>query len=51
MLLAGTRAWQAALGTGPGGNSADPWLSLLLVFAAVYLSLGVVIFGSLQESG
>jgi len=51
VLLAGTRAWQVALGTGPGGDSADPWLSLLLVFAVVYLSLGVVIFGSLQESG
>jgi heme exporter protein B len=51
VLLAGTRAWQAALGTGPGGDSADPWLSLLLVFAVVYLALGVVIFGSLQESG
>ncbi len=51
VLLAGTRAWQVALGTGPGGDSVDPWLSLLLVFAVVYLSLGVVIFGSLQESG
>jgi heme exporter protein B len=51
VLLAGTRAWQAALGTGPGGDAADPWLSLLLVFAVVYLSVGVVIFGSLQESG
>jgi heme exporter protein B len=51
VLLAGTRAWQAALGTGPGGDSADPWLSLLLVFAVVYLCLGVMIFGSLQESG
>ena len=51
VLLAGTRAWQAALGTGPGGDAADPWLRLLLVFAAVYLSLGVVIFGPLQEAG
>lgn len=51
VLLAGTRAWQVALGTGTGGDSVDPWLSLLLVFAVVYLSLGVVIFGSLQESG
>jgi heme exporter protein B len=51
VLLAGTRAWQAALGTGPGGDTADPWLSLLVVFAVVYLALGVVIFGSLQESG
>jgi heme exporter protein B len=50
VLLAGTRAWQAALGTGPGGDAADPWLRLLLVFAAVYLSVGVLIFGPLQES-
>ena len=47
VLVAGTRAWQAALGTGTGG---DPWLSLLLVFAAVYLALGVVIFGPIQEA-
>jgi heme exporter protein B len=50
VLLAGTRAWQAALGTGPGGDAADPWLRLLFVFAAVYLALGVIIFGPLQES-
>ena len=50
VLLAGTRAWQAALGTGPGGDTADPWLRLLLVFAVVYLALGVVIFGPLQEA-
>jgi len=51
VLLAGTRAWQAGLGTGPGGDSADPWVSLLAVFAVVYLALGVVIFGPLQEGG
>ncbi|MHB1719117.1 MAG: heme exporter protein CcmB [Acidimicrobiales bacterium] len=57
VLLAGTRAWQAALsGSGTGatavaaGAAAGPWLPLLLVFAAVYLSLGVVIFGPLQEA-
>ena len=50
VLLAGTRAWQVALGTGPGGDSADPWLRLMLVFAAVYLALGVMIFGPLQEA-
>ena len=45
-------------GRGPGrwrsgparGDAADPWLRLLLVFAAVYLALGVVIFGPLQEA-
>jgi heme exporter protein B len=49
VLLAGTRAWQAAMGVGSVGGSA-PWLRLLLVFAAVYLALGVVIFGPLQEA-
>ena len=49
VLLAGTRAWQVALGSAPKG-SGDPWLGLLLVFAAVYLALGVVIFGALQEA-
>lgn len=49
VLLAGTRAWQAALGTGPGGG-AGPWVELLVVFAAVYLALGVVIYGPLLEA-
>ena len=31
-------------------SAGDPWLRLLLVFAAVYLALGVVIFGPLQEA-
>ncbi|HXQ58649.1 MAG TPA: heme exporter protein CcmB [Acidimicrobiales bacterium] len=51
VLLAGTRAWQVALGTGPGGDAADPWLRLMLVFAAVYLAVGVLTFGPLQEAG
>ena len=54
VLLAGTRAWQVALGiagrAGGVDNAGDPWLRLLLVFAAVYLALGVVIFGPLQEA-
>jgi heme exporter protein B len=52
VLLAGTRAWQAALGIGAGnlGTAGDPWVRLLLVFAAVYLALGVVIYGPLQEA-
>ncbi len=49
VLLAGTRAWQAALGI-DSGSTGDPWVRLLLVFAAVYLALGVVIFGPLQEA-
>jgi heme exporter protein B len=49
VLLAGTRAWQIALGISTGGTG-DPWVRLLLVFAAVYLALGVIIFGPLQEA-
>jgi len=49
VLLAGTRVWQVALGI-QAGSPQDPWLRLLLVFAAVYLCLGVVIFGPLQEA-
>jgi heme exporter protein B len=49
VLLAGTRIWQAALA---GGVSADatPWLRLLAVFDAVYLALGVVIYGPIHET-
>jgi heme exporter protein B len=51
VLLAGTRAWQAALGTGlSGGASTGTWLELLVVFAAAYLALGVVIYGPLLEA-
>ncbi|HTZ09919.1 MAG TPA: heme exporter protein CcmB [Acidimicrobiales bacterium] len=49
VLVAGTKAWQSALGTS-GVGADDPWLRLLLVFAVVYLALGVVIFGPLQEA-
>ena len=49
VLLAGTRIWQAALA---GGVPADatPWLRLLAVFDAVYLALGVVIYGPIHET-
>jgi ABC-type transport system involved in cytochrome c biogenesis permease component len=49
VLLAGTRVWQSALA---GGIPADgsQWLRLLAVFDAVYLALGVVVFGPIQES-
>lgn len=49
VLLAGTRSWQSALGT-MSGAAGDPWLRILVVFAAVYLALGVVLFGVLQEA-
>ena len=47
VLLAATRAWEAALGLGIGDGS--EWVQLLAVFAAVYVMLGVMGFGSLLE--
>jgi heme exporter protein B len=49
VLLAGTRAWQVAAGLAPR-DGAGGWLGLLAVFAAVYLALGVVVYGVLQEA-
>jgi heme exporter protein B len=49
VLLAGTRIWQAALASGVAAQG-TPWLRLLVVFDAVYLALGVVVFGPLVES-
>lgn len=46
VLLAATQAWGAAMGD---GGSPGPWLELLGVFAAVYLSVGVAAFGPLME--
>jgi heme exporter protein B len=49
VLLAGTRIWQAAM---VGGIPADgsQWLRLLAVFDAVYLALGIVVYGPIQEA-
>ena len=47
VLLAATRAWEAALSGATGDG--DPWLQLLGVFAVVYLTVGVVAFGPLLE--
>lgn len=49
VLLAGTRIWQAAMA---GGVPADgtQWLRLLVVFDAVYVALGVVVYGPILES-
>ena len=49
VLLAGTRMWQAALAGGVA-SEATPWLRLLVVFDAVYVALGIVVFGPIQES-
>jgi len=47
VLLAATKAWQAALAGSPGDGG--PWLRLLVVFAVIYLTFGVLVFGSLLE--
>jgi len=48
VLLAGSRAWAAALA---GATSAGVgWLRILGPFAVVYLVLGIVLFGPLQEA-
>ena len=41
--------WQAALAGGVA-SEATPWLRLLVVFDAVYVALGIVVFGPIQES-
>ncbi len=47
VMLGATRAFEAAL----GGNTGDawPWVQLLVVFAAVYITAGVLAFGPLLE--
>jgi heme exporter protein B len=47
VLLAATRAWEAALSGAPADG--NPWLQLLGVFAVVYLTVGIVAFGPLLE--
>lgn len=49
VLLSGTRAWQAALGI-TKTTGADPWTVVLVVFAAVYLAVGVLAYGPLLEA-
>jgi heme exporter protein B len=47
VLLGATRAWEVAF-----GQSLDDgwkWVTLLAVFAVVYVTLGVLVFGSLLE--
>jgi heme exporter protein B len=48
ILLAGSKAWQAALSTSPG-NGAE-WLKILIPFAVIYLVVGVALYGPLQEA-
>jgi heme exporter protein B len=48
VLLAGTRIWQAALSGGVPSQGTS-WLRILLAFDAVYLALGVVLYGPILE--
>ncbi len=47
VLLAATRAWEAGLAGVPG--DAVSWLELLAAFAVLYIAIGVVGYGTLQE--
>lgn len=47
VLLAATRAWEAALSGAPGDGW--PWLRLLAVFAVIYVAAGVIAYGPLLE--
>jgi heme exporter protein B len=49
VLLAGTRIWQAAMAGGTPSAGTE-WLRLLVVFDAVYLAVGVIMFGPIQET-
>jgi len=49
VLLAGTRIWQAAM-AGRSPSDGTEWLRLLVVFDAVYLAVGVILFGPIQET-
>jgi heme exporter protein B len=48
VLLAGSKAWQASL-DGAAGTGTQ-WLRLLIPFAVIYLVIGVVLYGPLQEA-
>jgi len=49
VLLAATKAWNAALAGTPG--RAGGWLDVLVVFAVLYIAVGIVAFGPLLEDG
>jgi len=48
VLLAGSKAWQAALDA--NASSGTEWLRILIPFAVIYLVIGVVLYGPLQEA-
>jgi heme exporter protein B len=49
VLVAGTRIWQAAMVGGTPSDGAQ-WLRLLVVFDAVYVAVGVILYGPIQET-
>jgi heme exporter protein B len=49
VLIAGSRAWSAAVSGAIGSGTS--WLKILGPFAAVYLAVGVVLYGPMQETG
>lgn len=47
VLIAGTRSWQAGLA---GSHiSASPWLWILVAFAVLYICVGVVLYGPMED--
>ncbi len=48
ILLAGSKAWQAAVSTNASGGAG--WLRILIPFAVIYLVVGIALYGPLQEA-
>jgi heme exporter protein B len=48
VLLAGSKAWSAAVSAHVGSGA--QWLRLLIPFAVIYLVIGIVLYGPLQEA-
>ena len=48
VLLAGSKAWEAALNG--NASSGTQWLKILVPFAVIYLVVGIVLYGPLQEA-
>jgi heme exporter protein B len=48
VLLAGSKVWQAALSGST--SSGSQWLKILIPFAVVYVVVGIVLYGPLQEA-
>jgi heme exporter protein B len=48
VLLAGSKAWQAAVSTSATGGAG--WLRILIPFAVIYFAVGIALYGPLQEA-